>query len=257
MLNYYGSIYPMIDVEVTLRCNWNCKNCIRFCSREKELGLDYSDSDMSIGQIKNFIKQVKEIAIKTRRQVADIVCISGGEPLLHPKVVEITLLIKEKLVDSGCIGSVVVNSNLVVPAPEKIKKYIVNFSDTDTKLKIHRAVLLHPDDQKVPRPTFNSCEGYPPNRTKVVLNKHGYTRCCHSDGYIRLFCEQDLISDVLPSDKNFLLDKLDKICQHCTFGLKDAKLEKDVGSPISKIYQDQADLNKAGRKIEKIFPSID
>lgn len=249
-------IFNVIDLELTLKCNWHCKNCVRFCNMGKTTGLDYEDSTMTIGQIKNFIKQVKEIYREKKITVSDAIILSGGEPLLHPDVAEITFLLHKELLDTNLIQHLRINSNLVVKAPEELKKYILNFTPFNEKPNIHRAVLIHPDDLKEARPTYASCCTIPDNKRKVVLNKYGYSRCCDSDGYIRLFCEEDLIVDVLPSNENFLLDKMDKICQHCVFGCKTEKLEKDVGCPISKIYLEQAELNKAGRKINKIFPSI-
>lgn len=220
-------------------------------------GLDYSDEDMTIGQIRNFIKQVKDIYQKTKVSVFEAIILSGGEPLLHRNIKEISFLLQKELIDPRIVKHLRINSNLVNEAPDELKKYILNYTTVNDKPEIHKAVLLHPDEQGKTRPTFKSCCNYPPNKNKVVLNKYGYTRCCDSDGYIRLFCEEDLITDTLPNDSNFLLDKIDKICQHCVFGIPEAKLEKEVGTPVSKIYLDQAELNKAGRKINKLFASID
>jgi hypothetical protein len=219
-------------------------------------GLDYSNYDMSIGQIRNFIEQVKRVGAEKKLSVFDVIILSGGEPLLHPDIIEITLLLQKELIDTKLVKYLKINSNLVIEAPEVLKKYVLNYTTVKDKPEIHRAVLIHPDDLPEKRPTFESCCNYAPNKRKVVLNKHGYSRCCDSDGYIRLFCEEDLIVDTLPSDSNFLLDKIDKICQHCVFGCKDVRLEKDVGCPVSKIYLDQMELNKAGRKINKVFPSL-
>jgi len=249
-------IFTIIDIELTLKCNWACKNCCRFCNMSRITGLDYDDLNMTIGQIRNFIEQVKNIWLEKKQVVFEAIILSGGEPLLHPDIIGIAQLLQKELINTGMVRNLKINSNLLIEAPQALKQYILNYTTIEDKSKIHRAVLIHPDDVGEARPTFKTCCNYPPNKTKVVLNKHGYTRCCDSDGYIRLFCEEDLIVDTLPSDPNFLLDRIDKICQHCVFGCKNVKLESEVGCPVSKIYQEQAELNKAGRKINKIFPSI-
>ena len=48
-----------IDLCVTLRCTAACPNCVRFCNMSAVTGLDYSDSDMTMGQIAEFIRQVQ------------------------------------------------------------------------------------------------------------------------------------------------------------------------------------------------------
>ena len=37
---------PDIDIQITLRCNGGCKNCIKFCCMEEITGLNYDDTDL-------------------------------------------------------------------------------------------------------------------------------------------------------------------------------------------------------------------
>jgi hypothetical protein len=251
----YPAIYPIIDLAVTLRCNWKCRNCLRFCEMKDVTGLDYSDSDMTLGQIRNFISEVEALGQKKNHVVFNVLQVSGGEPLLHPQIVEIVSLLREKLIDAKLATRMIVNSNLVLSAPKEVSPYIINYSTVQQKPQVHIAALLHPDDAGVPRPTFSSCRYH--SKWRVVLTYQGFSICCDSDGYIRLFGENDLIVDHLPDDENgFPLDKMDRVCQHCAFGYTSGteKLEKDVGRPISKIYTDAAQLNHGGR-ITKVYPS--
>jgi hypothetical protein len=222
---------------------------------ENETGLTYEDSDMTMSQIENFISQVEELSKKENRRVFEFVQVSGGEPLLHSNVVEIVKLLQNRLIETKYCGRLIVNSNLVKEAPKEIEEYIINYIAAEEKKNIHLAVLLHPDDLGISRPTFYSCNYI--NKNRLVLTYQGYSLCCSGDGYIRLFNEEDLILDYLPrSPKEFPTDKMNKICQHCSFGcIPYSSLEKEVGRPISKIHQEQATLNKQGRRINKVFPS--
>jgi hypothetical protein len=213
-------------------------------------GLNYSNSDLTLEQIEKFISQTEKLGSEKNCTVFDFVQLSGGEPLLHPNIVEIVQSIKERLLDKELARSLIVNSNLVFGAPTEVKPYLVNYSSVQQKPKEHAAVLLHPDDRGCPRPTFKDCTYHGKNR--VVLTYQGYSYCCVSDGYIRLFGEEDLIVGELPSSPEGF-PAIDRVCQHCSFGCKIEKLEKDVGRPVSKIYAEQAGLNRRGRPIKKIF----
>jgi len=223
---------------------------------ENETGLNYDDSDMTMGQIENFVKQVEELYKKENRRVFEFIQISGGEPLLHPNIVEITKLIKARLIDSKMAGRLIINSNRIKEAPKEIEEYVTNYLTVKEKENVHLAVLLHPEDIGVSGATFHSCNYV--NKNRLVLTYQGYSLCCSADGYIRLFGEEDLILDYLPnSPKDFPIDKMNKVCKHCAFGcIPYSSFEKEVGRPISKIYLDQAKLNKTGRKIKNVFPSI-
>lgn len=250
------AIYYAIDLAVTLRCNWKCKNCLRFCNMKNESGLSYEDSDMTISQIENFINQVEELSNKENRRVFEFIQVSGGEPLLHPNIVEIVQLLQKRLIEKKYCGRLIVNSNLMSETPKEIEEYIINYLTVEEKNNVHIAVLLHPDEIGVNRPTFHSCNYL--NKKRLVLTYQGYNVCCSADGYIRLFGEEGLILDRLPNSiDGFDLDSMNRVCQHCAFGcIPFAAFEKEIGQPISKIYQEQANLNKQGRVIKKRFPSV-
>jgi organic radical activating enzyme len=244
------STYSIIDLAVTLRCNWKCRNCLRFCEMYDLTGLDYSDSDMSLDQINLFISQVENIWLESGNMVFSVVQLSGGEPLLHPNIIEIANRILDKLTRKNIVGRLIINSNMVESAPKEIESYIVNYSSVEQKPKEHAAVLMHPDDRAAERPTYSSCNYH--GKSRVVLTYQGYNLCCVADGYIRLFCADNLITNDLPKSVEGF-PEIDRVCQHCSFGCKIEKLERDIGRPISEIYLNEIKLNKSGRRIRKIF----
>ena len=234
-----------LDICVTLRCNAYCKNCLRFCNLKDITGLDYSDSDMTMGQIDHFIDQMR--ALKGQFMLRSL-NLSGGEPLLHPQIVEIVERL-EVLRREGLVRSLTVNSNEVVTAPECLKTYIINYVKLKNRSRRHQVVLLHPGYFKVKK-TYNECDHY--RKSTWVLTYQGYSLCCAADGYIRLFGMDDLLFDHLPVEVS---SEMDKVCQHCPFSVGERlPYEIEVGRPTSEIYLKEAEKNRQGRKIKGRFP---
>jgi hypothetical protein len=216
-------------------------------------GLNYSDSDMTLGQIDNFINQVKQINRINCDVVVENLYVTGGEPLLHKDIEEIMVKLQE-LQELKLVTNIFINSNKVIAAPISIEKYIVNFSLPSENKDIHSTVLLHPSEFSESEQTYSECTHYRKNR--VVLNYLGYSICCAVDAYIRLFNFDDLILESLPASRlRFPLKEMNKICKHCPFGhVTDVPLEKNVGCPVSQIYSIEAHKNRLGRVILKRFP---
>ena len=242
-------MYNILDLLITLRCNAKCLNCIKFCNMKSLTGLDYSDSDMTINQIKLFIQQVKNLNSKP---AINTLYITGGEPLLHPLIEEITTLLNKELFNDGYVGNIRINSNMKIIPSDFLKPFIVNFSLPDNNSEIHNTVLLHPNDFNGTVHDYHSCKHYRKNR--VVLTYQGYSICCAGDAYIRLFGYEDLILDTLPNSiSDFPLDNMKKICMHCPFSNDIVPLEKNEGCPVSKIYTNQAQQNRLHKRIFKKF----
>jgi len=240
-------LFPVLDLQITLRCNAHCLNCIKFCNMKQQTGLDYSDSDMTIDQIDKAINQIKSFE---RPNVFKSIFITGGEPVLHKQLEEII----NKFINlqaEGYFTDLFINSNLKKEAPEPIRKYIINFSKPEDNKLIHNTVLIHPKDFCDSPKTYKTCTHYRKNR--VVLNYLGYSLCCAGDAYIRLFNYEDLIVNHLPQSINDF-PNMDKICVHCPFS-NDTKipLEKNAGCPVSDVYYIEARLNRKGRAITKRF----
>ena len=240
-----GYLFPILDLQITLRCNAHCLNCIKFCNMKQQTGLDYSDSDMTENQIDRFCMHLRHCnaAFKT-------IFITGGEPLLHKDIENIVHKLERELGD-GNFQELFINSNLIKEAPESIRKYIVNFSKPEDNKLIHNTVLIHPKDFGGTPKTYNACTHYRKNR--VVLNYMGYSLCCAGDAYIRLFNYEDLIIDQMPESINDF-PNMDKVCYHCPFSNDNIiPLEKNAGCPVSDVYYVEAMLNRNGRKLTKRF----
>lgn len=84
-LNYYRLPWNFTDnviswLEPTAKCNLSCEGCYR----KNEI-----DSHKSLAQVR------EELEIFHRYRKCDSVSVAGGEPLLHPQIVDIVRMIKE------------------------------------------------------------------------------------------------------------------------------------------------------------------
>ena len=250
-------MYAILDLLITLRCNARCANCIELCNSRDRTGLDYSDSDMTLGQIHNLVRQVRELGVAP---LFTTVSVTGGEPLLHPQVEQIVSVLRDGILAPGFAQEMRINTNGLLAPPAVLREFCVTYSTVSTKPSEHNVCLLHPADFGGKTHTFDSCPHYRKNR--VVLSYQGFSMCCAGDAYIRLFCRDDLILDHLPASVDgFPLREMgESICRHCPFSNDTQNtssllpFERDQGSPVSAIYAEQAALNKAGLRIVKRFP---
>lgn len=228
-----------LDLQITLRCNARCANCIKFCNLERVTGLDYSDSDLSLDQVNVVIDDIRA----ADAQIANLV-VTGGEPLLHSDAAEIVAHLQAELVPHY-VKRIRLNTNLTLPVPPALQPHVVNYSRPADNPALHDAVFVDPAEP----PTFFGCSHY--RRWRVVCNYQGYSLCCAGDAYLRLFCLPHLIVDRLPSSyEGFPLADMDQVCCVCPFGGQPLK-QAAVGSPVSPTYALQGRINRSGRTIAK------
>jgi len=230
-----------------------CLNCIEFCNMEAVTGVRNNETDLTMDQVDHFIRDVK--ALKTtpgELPAVHTIFLTGGEPTLHPHCGEIFHLIKRELVDQGFVGSVKLSSNLAArkKIPPELQPHVVNFVPVDQKAEEHDVTLLHPLDMRKKPMSFQKCSHF--RKNTVAVSCHGYFLCCAGDGYARLFGMDYLFLDHLPKDRTgFPIDRLDDVCKHCPFPFNSSFPERKHGRPVSKIYSEQAELNRRGRTIPK------
>lgn len=241
-------VYSDLNVAITLRCNARCLNCIRLCGDNGWSGLDYSGTDMTLDQIEHVIRDVEAIAMLTGvRPIIGALCVTGGEPSLHPALVEIWQAFSERLLSPGLIGELVCNANATRPLPGMIAAHLVHWwSVGDVKAQNHIAAFSDPA-LRGEGLTFANCGHY--RKDRIVVTAQGFTRCCAAEGYVRLACAEDLILDHLPMPDGW--PNQDRICEHCAFACQTQVMERDAGRPIDPWYQVQADLNLKGRRIAR------
>jgi hypothetical protein len=103
--NYYRLPWSMTDnaiswLEVTTSCNLACKGCYR----------PHVEGHKSLEEV------ASDLAVFKRERKSDCMSIAGGDPLVHPKIVEIVAMIKE----GG--WKPILNTNGLALTPKKLKK---------------------------------------------------------------------------------------------------------------------------------------
>lgn len=230
-------IYESLEIVITLRCNARCRNCIRLCNSE-DLGLDYSGLDMTIENVTQALTEVAQLFETHGRPVFDVVCITGGEPTLHPQLGEIWELCRQSLLGGwGMANTLVCNVNRTRPVPPEIEPQVVHWwSVGREKADNHIAMLVDPAERGEVI-TRASCRHY--RRNRIVVTKQGWIRCCASEGYTRLAGAKGLILDHLPASIEDW-PNMDRICAHCAFAAPTQVFERDVGRPVSDVFREWA-----------------
>lgn len=240
-------IYTHLDLVITLRCNGACRNCIRLCNSTPVTGLDYSSLDMTESDVRFVIADVQRLAREIgAKPVVDEFCITGGEPTLHPELEAFWALCERELLRTGYVDHMVCNVNRSRPVPSAIEPHAVNFGTLAEKPSMHIALLL--DGECNPPMTRERCSHF--RKDFIIVDKHGYMRCCASEGYTRLFCDSALVLPRLPSSLN-MWPNMDHICKHCAFGASPTVFERDAGAPLSAVFEREAERNRAGRKLRR------
>ena len=244
-----AAVYNAGNLVITLRCNGACRNCIRLCCSSEWSGFDDSGTDMTEAQWMRAIDDIERVADKTGRPTFEVLAISGGEMTMHPEWQRFAEIAIERL-EAKAVNRVCLNTNRTGHIPEHLQSRVVSWWDIgDEKAQNHTAMFIDPAERGYCI-TRGTCLHH--RKRFSACNCYGWMQCCGAEGYIRLFGAEDLILDHLPTSHADWPD-MDRICAHCAFAARHEVFERDVGRPISRVYQEQAALNKAGRRIGKRY----
>ena len=245
-------IFTSLEVVITLRCNSPCRNCIRLSNSTLTTGLDYSGLDMTLDDVRQVIDDIAEVHAATGQQVFGTVCITGGEPTLHPQLLDIWRLCRS-LLPPYMVGELVCNVNRTRPVPAEIEPHVVHWWSLAEKAQLHQCALVSPTDPPPGFPhqgsrTWATCQHY--RRDRLIVTVHGYQLCCAAEGYTRLLHVPELLVGKLPASLDGM-PRPDPVCQHCAFGAPIAILERDHGRPVSRVFDENAHLNRKGRELPR------
>jgi uncharacterized radical SAM superfamily Fe-S cluster-containing enzyme len=111
-----------ILIEITERCNLSCPTCFAGSSPQHSKQME----------LEEFTRQVDQLVMGGKR-AADVIQLSGGEPTVHPQLLEMI----DVLIDRG-FKQVCINTNGIKLAQEKFARRLANrFKDNDAKLFIY------------------------------------------------------------------------------------------------------------------------
>ncbi|MFC1497542.1 radical SAM protein [Verrucomicrobiota bacterium] len=199
-----------IEIETTTSCNLKCFNCDRSCRQAP------SSERMSLRQIKKFVDE--SISLKKKWAVISIL---GGEPTLHPEIVEICnqlLQYKEYCFSTRII--IVTNgyghrvNNILKTLPSEIK--IANTakqtpSQDFTTYNVAPIDMDYPDASRI---DFKSGCGILSN-CGLGLTRYGFYACGAGASADRVFGWDLGIKSLTEVTREKLLGQLDALCSHC------------------------------------------
>lgn len=232
----YTSSLDLIEIDITYTCNLKCNNCNRSCSQAPD------NSHMTIDQIHKVIRQTKDSRRKFKK-----IRILGGEPLLHPDIIDIMNLLLEfresespetavEIVTNGYGDKVREVINLI---PEGIE--ITNTHKTSSYVETFEAFNLAPRDI-----TNFSAEDY----TKACwitrdcgmgLNIYGYYQCAVAAGIDRVL-GLDIGIKNMPMREEEFIEQKQLLCGYCGHFLTRERVHtKDriniSGTPMSESWR--------------------
>ena len=190
-----------IELNITLACNLSCHSCNRMCDVYKD-----RTEHMSLEQIGKFVKHAKGRTIERIK-------ILGGEPLLHPQFVEIYNKLFTAFRSNRQTKLIKAETNHSLPVPDVQQTYKMMVVGVHPLDKMHLPYLWHPKDLGFEIPAQPKCRHL--CRCGTSLDKYGYLPCSAAIMLVRLFGMTDLYRDYLP----YKPWGLDRICQHCIFGM--------------------------------------
>jgi hypothetical protein len=172
-----------IELNLTYDCNLKCHNCDRMCGRAE------STERMSVEQVRKFIEESK-ICEKQWVRIG----LTGGEPILHPDIIEIVGMVLEyrnsclpesslvQVVSNGYKDAARVVKEIEVRYTQKVMpstvlNTLVKSNNKRNKVVLHSPVNMAPvDDEAFKGSDFrNGC--WVTETAGLALTRHGYY-CC-------------------------------------------------------------------------------
>jgi len=208
---YYQQNHEQIEIEITYECNLRCVNCNRSCRQAP------SSDAISMGQVEKLIQESIEQERKWKR-----ITLFGGEPTLHPRILDIVDLLKEYKKEFSPLAEILLFTNghgtLVNNMLDELSTREVSFVNT------HKAspgnmfwpFNVAPVDLKTYRYAdyCNACSLA--EACGLTLNCYGYYFCGSAGGIDRVF-GLDIGRKKMPCPGDMLIEQRRALCRYCGF----------------------------------------
>lgn len=119
MLHYPVSAF----IELTSKCNLKCKHC-------------YNNSGVSVKEIN--IELLKDLILEFDKNIVTSITISGGEPLLYPKLNDLL-----KFIDEETLIKVAVNTNGIMLNDDKYLDILLDNNVKDIQISLDGSEITH------------------------------------------------------------------------------------------------------------------
>lgn len=197
----------LIEIDITYQCNLACINCCRFCGKFP------TKEKMTVDQICKFISESKKKKISWK-----YISLLGGEPTLHPDLIEIIRVLKEysdELVD--CRLAISTNGymrqslKILSKIPRGVE--IIN-SRKKSSFQIFDTIMVAPIDciEFDDADYTKGCRII--KNCGIGLTPYGYYPCAVA-GAIDRICGYDLGRKSIPDINDNMCDLLNVFCRLC------------------------------------------
>jgi hypothetical protein len=217
-----------IEIDITYRCNLKCINCNRSCRQAP------TNEQMTVEQIQKFIKESIDNNVNWER-----IRVMGGEPTLHPNVIEILNLLleyKKKYSPDTCIeldtngfGKIV--NDVLSKVPKEIE---IENTSKKSELQLFYLFNMAPKDSI----RYNYADYSSGCQVISVdgfgLTPYGYYPCAAAGGIDRIF-GFDIGRKKLPSYEDSMTDQLQTFCKLCGRFHAGKRTNSELMSPTWKI----------------------
>jgi hypothetical protein len=241
-----------IDINITYTCDMACSHCNRF------LDVSPSDMGMTLEQIDTFVSESVAAGRRWNR-----ICITGGEPILHPQALEIAEKIAAYKREFSPDTLILFMTNDVDPTDEKKRllallppEIVVHGSKKDTVRYDHKPMTVAPGDVLADADVDFSNACYLTEKCGVGLDAKGNYHCAVAAAIDRLH-GLNLRRDALPPTTDAMVDLMNEYCKRCGMFLWSRGLSVTDGpvahtrrGPVSEAWSELLSLS-----VEKLRPS--
>jgi hypothetical protein len=218
---YHLTKMDSIELDLTSDCNLKCFNCDRMCGKAPSTG------SMTVEQVKRFIEESKTLDKEWYR-----IAVTGGEPTLHPDIMEIVGMLLEyreaclpkssyvQVVSNGYDGASEVLDRIQATYTQEIipnysfNKFIMN-NNKRNQVVLHSPVNMAPvDNEELKDSEFrNGC--WVTEVSGLCLTKHGYYFCGAASAIDRVFGYDVGIRALKDVSMRRILEQRKVLCRLC------------------------------------------
>lgn len=235
----WGPSHQKVIIDITLDCNLRCSDCNRSVGSKQTI----AEEHMTPAQIRHFVAE----SVDQRRRWFEI-SIEGGEPTLHPQLIEIVEILIDyqeahspwtniKLQTNG----VSKESNVVIETLRRKGVDVYNSGKTSLNQSRHCAFNMAPiDDPELQSNDFS--EGcHLPCQYGLGLTQHGYYPHPVCGGIDRIF-GFNIGRKTLPELGDSMTEQFKALCRYCGFftfsrQLKEGHVDFEFRGTMSKTWQ--------------------
>lgn len=218
---YHTTNMDSIELELTVDCNLKCFNCDKMCGKAE------STEVLTVEQVKKFIAESKACGKEWVR-----IALTGGEPTLHPDIMEIVGLVLEyrntclpkrsfvQIVTNGYGQSEEVLKKIQSTYtqevfPQRVFNQFVRNNGKRNKVVLHSPVNMAPVDNEALKDSDFRDGCWVTETAGLCLTRHGYYFCGTGAAIDRVFGYNIGIQALNEVCMHKFIDQRSQLCRLC------------------------------------------